>query len=92
MAYRDSTFFTLKYVAQQLEENEDLLREITIEMFSEDGCLTVYDDYPADETKESITVFTTDGIDYLTEALKDNRDHYVEQRKKTELFYAKKSL
>ena len=90
MAYRDSTFFTLKYVAQQLEEDEDLLREITIEMFSEDGCFTVYDDYPADETKESITVFTTDGIDYLIEALKDNRDHYVEQRKKTELFYAKK--
>ncbi|MER9714546.1 hypothetical protein NKJ13_30920 [Mesorhizobium sp. M0174] len=48
-----------------LEEDDDFLRDCSIEMFSEDGCLSAYDDYPASELSEPIVVFTEKGIDNL---------------------------
>ncbi|TCM44006.1 hypothetical protein C8J36_1311 [Rhizobium sp. PP-F2F-G48] len=39
MVYRNSALYTLKYVAAMLDEEEHFLRECSIEMFSEDGCL-----------------------------------------------------
>ena len=38
---------TLKYVAEMLEEDEAFLRDCSIEMSSEDGCLSAYDGYLA---------------------------------------------
>ncbi|WP_292523462.1 hypothetical protein [Mesorhizobium sp.] len=52
MGYRNSALYTLKYVAEMLEENEDFLLDCSIEMFSEDGCLSAYDGYPATELSE----------------------------------------
>lgn len=46
----------------------------TIEMFSEDGCLSAYDNFPASELSEHIVLFSEDGIEnlkYIVEARKD---------------------
>ena len=61
MGYRNSTLYTLKYVADMLGEDEDFLHECSIEMFPEDGCLSAYDSYPASELTEHIVLFTEDG-------------------------------
>ncbi|MBQ0820166.1 hypothetical protein KBI52_08070 [Microvirga sp. HBU67558] len=65
MGYRNSTLYTLKYVADMLGEDEDFLHECSIEMFSEDGRLSAYDNYPASELTEHIVLFTEDGIENL---------------------------
>ena len=57
-----SHVFTLSRVAEMLGEDEDLLREISIDMDPEDGCLIVI--RPGEET---ITAFTRHGVDNLTE-------------------------
>ena len=49
MGYRNMTLYTLKYVAEMLEENEDFLHDCSIGMFSEDGRLSAYDSFPASE-------------------------------------------
>lgn len=46
-------------------------------MFSEDGCLSAYDNFPASELTEHIVFFTEDGIDnlkYIVEARRDADD------------------
>nr|WP_247654266.1 hypothetical protein [Microvirga sp. HBU67558] len=48
-----------------LGEDEDFLHECSIEMFSEDGRLSAYDNYPASELTEHIVLFTEDGIENL---------------------------
>ena len=53
---------TISRVAEMLGEDEDLLREISIDMDPEDGCLTVLG--PGDE---ATTAFTDHGIENLTE-------------------------
>ncbi|QKC82068.1 hypothetical protein [Mesorhizobium sp. NZP2077] len=73
MGYRNSALYTLKYVAEMLEEDEDFLRDCSIEMFSEDGCLSAYDDYPASELSEPIVVLTEDGIDNLRHIVDERR-------------------
>ena len=65
MGYRNSTLYTLKYVADMLGEDEDFLHECSIEMFPEDGCLSAYDNYPASELTEHIVLFTEAGIENL---------------------------
>ena len=55
----------MKYVADMLGEDEDFLHECSIEMFSDDGCLSAYDNYPASELTEHIVLFTEDGIENL---------------------------
>ncbi|MER8486586.1 hypothetical protein [Mesorhizobium sp. M1322] len=61
MRYRNSALYTLKCVAEMLEEDEDFLHDCSIEMFSEDGCLSAYDDYPASELSQPKTASTTFG-------------------------------
>ncbi|WJI65554.1 hypothetical protein NLY43_13055 [Mesorhizobium sp. C416B] len=63
MGYRNSALYRPKYVAEMLDEAEEFLRDCSIEMFSEDSCLSAYDDYPASEFSETIVVFTEDGIE-----------------------------
>ena len=73
MGYRNSALYTLKYVAEMLGEDEEFLRDCSIEMFSEDGCLSAYDDYPASELSETIVVFTEDGIDNLRQIVDERK-------------------
>ncbi|TAU59266.1 hypothetical protein ELI13_38010 [Rhizobium ruizarguesonis] len=73
MGYRNSALYTLKYVAAMLDEDEDFLRECSIEMFSEDGCLCAYDDYPASELSEHIILFTQVGIENLQRVIRNLR-------------------
>ncbi|WP_050589459.1 hypothetical protein [Mesorhizobium sp. LNHC252B00] len=56
-----------------LEEDEDFLRDCSIEMLSEDGCLSAYDDYHASELSEPIVVFTEDGIGNLRHIVDERR-------------------
>ena len=65
MAYRNNSLYTLRYVAQMLEVDEDFLHDCSIEMFPEDGCLSAYDEYPATGRSEAIVIFTEDGIENL---------------------------
>jgi hypothetical protein len=60
-----SHVFTISRVAEMLGEDEDLLQEISIDMDPEDGRLTVLG--PGEET---ITAFTPNGVDNLTELVK----------------------
>ncbi|UVK47571.1 hypothetical protein BPNPMPFG_003359 [Mesorhizobium sp. AR07] len=73
MGNRNSALYTLKYVAEMFEEDEDFLRDCSIEMFSEHGCLSAYDDYPASELSEPIVVFTEGGIDNLRHIVDERR-------------------
>ena len=70
MGYRKSVLF-LKYVAEKLEEDEDFLRDCSIGMFSEDGCLSAYDDYPASVSAQGEPAATPF----------DERDRYATTRK-----------
>lgn len=60
-----SYVFSISRVAEMLGEDEDLLREISIDMDPEDGCLTVLG-----PGEESTTAFTDHGIENLTELVK----------------------
>jgi hypothetical protein len=60
-----SHVFTITRVAEILGEDENLLQEISIDMDPEDGRLTVLG-----PREESITAFTPDGVDNLTEFVK----------------------
>ncbi|TIU45892.1 MAG: hypothetical protein E5W19_28630 [Mesorhizobium sp.] len=73
MGYRNSTLYTLKYVAEMLDEDEEFLRDCSIGMFSEDGCLSAYDDYHGSELSEAIVVFTEDGIENLRYIVEERR-------------------
>lgn len=54
-----------------LGEDEDFLRECSIEIFSEDGCLCEY--YPASELSEHIILFTQMGIENRQQIIRDLR-------------------
>lgn len=73
LGYRNSTLYTLKYVAEMLDEDEEFLRDCSIGMFSEDGCLSAYDDYHGSELSEAIVVFTEDGIENLRYIVEERR-------------------
>jgi len=80
---RDSTFYTLRSVAIELGEEQDLIREVSVDMFSEHGCFTAYNNYPVTEESTPIIIFTPEGIENIREMLADNRDHYVDQMRNT---------
>jgi hypothetical protein len=61
-----SSVSTIARVAKMLGEDEDLLRDIAIDMEPEDGVLTVWD---IDEM--STVAFTAEGIENLKELLAD---------------------
>jgi len=64
-----SFVFTLSRVAEMLREDEDLLRDLAIEMEPEDGCLTVLgtDDL-------STIAFTRDGLEYLKQLVVEHKE------------------
>jgi hypothetical protein len=60
--------FTITYVAEVLGEDEDWLHELSVDMFPEDGCLSVYT-----SKDEAITAFTDYGIECLKQIISDMR-------------------
>jgi hypothetical protein len=60
--------FTVGYVAQTLGEDEDWLRELSISVFAEDGCLHVYG-----IGENRMTAFTRFGIECLQQIIADER-------------------
>jgi hypothetical protein len=63
-----SHVFTITCVAKMLDEDEDWLHELSIDMFSEDGCLRVYG-----VGEDGVTAFTEDGIENLKQIIADMR-------------------
>ena len=69
-----STVYTLRQAALILGETEDMVSEASIEMFSEDGCITISDDAFSDEDWTIAKAFTDEGIEnlrYIIDAIKD---------------------
>lgn len=63
-----STVFTISYVANLLDEDEDWLFELSIDMEPEDGSLWVYG-----VGEDGVPAFTRDGIDNLRQIIADKR-------------------
>jgi len=63
-----SAVFTITYVAAMLGEDEEWLHELSIDMFSEDGCLRVYG-----VGEDGVTAFTDYGIECLKQIIADER-------------------
>ena len=60
--------FTIAHAAQILHEDEQLLRDLALDMEPEDGCLWVYG---TDE--QEMLAFTDRGLEYLRELVAENR-------------------
>jgi hypothetical protein len=60
--------FTISYVANQLDEYEDWLHELSTDMFPEGGCLWVYG-----VGDDGVPAFTKDGIENLRQIIADER-------------------
>ncbi len=68
-----STVYTLRQAALILGETEDMVSQASIEMFSEDGCITFSDDAFSDDDWTIATAFTDEGIEnlkYIIDAIK----------------------
>ena len=63
-----STVFTISYVANLLDEDEDWLFELSIDMEPEDGSLWVYG-----VGEDGVPAFTQNGIDNLRQIIADKR-------------------
>jgi hypothetical protein len=59
-----SSYYTLAREAEVLDEDEEWLHELSIDMFAEDGCVTIHG-----IGEESITAFSDFGIDNLRETI-----------------------
>ena len=64
----DSNFFTLERVAVMINEDVKTLYMVSIEMDTEDGCVTIYD-----VTGEGRTAFSNFGIETLVNLLQEIR-------------------
>ncbi len=64
----ESSFSTIDLVAEMINEDPDLLRQISVEMEPEDGCVTIYG-----KNDESIIAFSDFGIETLVNLLKEIR-------------------
>ena len=60
--------FTISYVANLLDEDQDWLFELSTDMFPEDGCLWVYG-----VGEDGVPAFTKDGIENLRQIIADER-------------------
>ena len=60
--------FTIGYVANMLDEDEDWLHDLSVDMFPEDGCLRVYGG-----GEDGVTGFTEYGIECLQQTIADER-------------------
>lgn len=63
-----SAVFTIGYVANLLDEDEDWLFELSIDMEPEDGSLWVYG-----VGEDGVPAFTQDGIENLRQIIADKR-------------------
>jgi len=64
----ESSFSTIDLIAEMTNEDPDLLRQISVEMEPEDGCVTIYG-----KNGESIIAFSDFGIETLVNLLKEIR-------------------
>jgi len=64
----ESSFSTVELVGEMIGEDPDLLRQISIEMDPEDGCVTIYS-----KNDESIIALSDFGIETLVNLLKEIR-------------------
>ena len=60
--------FTISRVAEMLGEDEDWLKDLSIDMFPEDGCLRIIG---TDE--EALTAFTDYGVECLKALTRDSK-------------------
>jgi hypothetical protein len=70
-----SMVFTAHYAANRLGIDIDVIEKLAEQMAPEDGCVYVVDSL--DETAESVTAFTRQGLDYLEELLDDRRSQFM---------------
>jgi hypothetical protein len=63
-----SSYFTIARAAEILDEDEEWIHELSIDMFAEDGCVTIYG-----VGQESITAFSDFGIENLRETILEAR-------------------
>ena len=71
-----SHYFTIARVAEILDEDEEWLHELSIDMFAEDGCVTIYG-----VGEDSITAFSDFGIETLRETILEARSSGTAQPK-----------
>jgi|GEM_PF-1049754 len=64
----ESSFSTIDLVAEMINEDPDLLRQISVEMEPEGGCVTIYG-----KNDESIITLSDFGIETLVNLLKEIR-------------------
>ncbi|MDB5579830.1 MAG: hypothetical protein JWR80_5006 [Bradyrhizobium sp.] len=67
--------FTGRFAARRLGVDIDAIEQRAEQMAPEDGCLSVIDSL--DETAESVTGFTREGLDYLDELLDERRSQFM---------------
>ena len=70
-----SMVFTTRYAAKCLGVDIDVIEELADEMAPEDGRLSVIDSL--DETAESVTAFTRQGLEYLDDLLDQRRAEFM---------------
>ena len=63
-----SHVFTLKYVAEQLGEPKEWLRDLQVDMETDDGCLWVHG-----VGEDGVPAFTAYGIECLEQIIADER-------------------
>jgi hypothetical protein len=63
-----SSVFTIALVAEMLGEDEDWLHELSMGLYSEDGCLWVHDN-----NEREVQAFTRYGIECLQQIIADER-------------------
>ena len=66
-----SMVFTARFAASSFGIDIEVIEELAEQMEPEDGCLSVVDSL--DETAESVTAFTSFGLDYLGDLLDERR-------------------
>ncbi len=72
-----SMVFTARYAANRLGVDIDVIEQLAEQMAPEDGCLGIIDSL--DETAESITGFTRQGLEYLDELLDQRRSQFMRE-------------
>ncbi|TPG55060.1 hypothetical protein [Sphingomonas glacialis] len=70
-----SMVFTARFAASRLGVDIDVIEQLAEQMAPEDGCLSIINSL--DETAESVTGFTRQGLDYLDELLDERRLQFV---------------
>jgi hypothetical protein len=70
-----SMVFTARFAASRLGVDIDVIEQLAEQMAPEDGCLSIIDSL--DETAESVTGFTRQGLDYLDELLDERRSKFM---------------